>query len=988
MAMKEARAAYADLARYYGLREQDAFLSGISQTPAKNAASNKNSPKSNFYKEIFGDGHAFKPDSEIFELFKSYGKGATEDVCVTPNKPGETVPKSVRNERKDDQGWGKPAGDYYSVLEDLAPGGVKNTASVSAYQVFPIARGVDIIDTEIITLFLNSITSLEMSRAVPYIDISVSAAVGMGGTDKDGDFTRSPVFSLGRFLGATPQEKALHGRFQDQPNFKINKETKTVMSTVASMELFTTPQTLVDATDSRYDESTGGRIDVFRPFLNLEGLDVTVSPSGQGTITYKTAKLTMRLFDRGRLPDIAPLVSPQRKGNVWFNITHGWSHPAGTTVRRPADAQQNRLGELIDAMRVSESYIVTNSSFNFQDDGSVQISVDLAIVGSDSASSTSVLASGGEDDSVGSLASLIEGLKKMLRDISRISPPDIDLPQVISTPSEESVLSMSKEEKKAVREVISSLRNSGGSLSDLSGHLIKLVGVSDKDKNSAVSKFQSTAAGRADKLVDHLETTPDPFLRIGQGVTKRNFEGVKGKLLANKKASKNSKQRYVSFGKLMTYFLSPAMSSDTIDLQFVFTAFNHSAAAVYDFNIAQFPIELGDFRNQLKSEMKKRPKMSTLDFIQFIEEKFFGFHGSKAYGLSKIYDQGVRHKTDAIGKYQKSITKAIKKKGGKLSISNKMRENLKNIYGGKRSNPSFTPPQVTMSLVTRPNSKDPSKNITRVTFFDAAAGRVMPVMDAFTSAISLGHFVSENLSGNPTARGARHNEVATQSYQRLRDRGIVKKLSEYLGDGEGSIDKFISKIADKAKAAGKSLPEAKKQELKQKLEATNVVDFAVAKRKLREVFFEFAPSLIYGAGSSGMLSAQISSQQNDALTAIALVKHHQGAGDDTTKKQDVNLPLVVHPTSLKITSIGCPFFRFSQKFFVDMGTNTTADNFYAITAISHRLKEGEFTTSLNLIQLDSYGRFVNLDETVENILISAEVADLQQKKKRRRSNKK
>jgi hypothetical protein len=137
-----------------------------------------------------------------------------------------------------------------------------------------------------------------------------------------------------------------------------------------------------------------------------------------------------------------------------------------------------------------------------------------------------------------------------------------------------------------------------------------------------------------------------------------------------------------------------------------------------------------------------------------------------------------------------------------------------------------------------------------------------------------------------------------------------------------------------------------------------------------------------------MLTAQISSQQNDALTSIALTKHYTGKGDTGGSEQDINLPLVVHPTTLKISSIGCPLFRFSQKFFVDMGTNTTADNFYAITGISHSIKEGEFASSVDLIQLDSYGRFVNISETVDNILISAEVASIERKKPKKKKVKK
>ena len=84
MAVRTARKIYNDLARFFGLREQDAFLAAIGNSSAKSANSTRQTSKDMFFQEIFGDGVEFMPDEEIYKLLNGYGKNAKIDVCVTP----------------------------------------------------------------------------------------------------------------------------------------------------------------------------------------------------------------------------------------------------------------------------------------------------------------------------------------------------------------------------------------------------------------------------------------------------------------------------------------------------------------------------------------------------------------------------------------------------------------------------------------------------------------------------------------------------------------------------------------------------------------------------------------------------------------------------------------------------------------------------------------------------------------------------------------
>jgi len=983
MAVRTARKIYNDLARYFGLREQDAFLSAIENSTAKSASSARQTSKDMFFQEIFGDGVEFMPDAEIYKLLNSYGKNAKIDVCVTPADEQGSIPDDVLNVPGKDQGWGKPKEKHYGIYTDVIQTSKVPDNAATVYQVFPAARGHDIADTEIITLFMSNLTSLEMSRAVPYIDITVSSAVGDAGVDKDtGNFVQDAHFSLGKFLGAGISEKALRGKFLGKvgtaDTFASSKQSN--LQAVSSMEVFTSPQTMV-AADRTYEPGESRPIDKFRPFLSLDGIEISIVPTAFGTISHKSAKLNMKLFDRGRLQDIAPLVSPQRKGNVQFYITYGWSHPDGQFVQRGADASQTKMGDLINAMRISESYIVTNSSFEFESDGTVAVSVDLAMVGTGAASATDIL-SVADSESVASVMSVMHAIQKKMRDIQK-RMPNVSIPQIVMGISPENVLNLTPKDKKALKKASAKLRKSGTSLKDVNTELIKLIGVRSRGKKSLLDRAEKTVKENITDHIDYLRSTPDPFLRpTKRGVTSSKLNDghlTKGGKLNQNKKSKRGKQAYISFGKLMTHFLTPVFSSQDNDLQLIFTPFNSSAGAMYDHNISQFPIDIDDLRKYLVAEAKKKTKISAYELLQFVEKYFLSFQGSSAYGLSDIYQPDKRDDKTLKAVYRANIDRILSKKGNRKSFNNKLHENLRNIYEMKRIRPTFRPPHVTMNIVTRKSSDNSGKNITRVTFFDAAAGQVMPIIDTFNKAARLGHFVNDSLNGPANERGARHGETSAATYKTLRDRKLTASLADHLG-GTSKIDDIIEEIKRISKADKLPFPPKKETELRERLNATEVFNFKKAKNNIKELFFEFAPSLIYGSAASGILSANLSSQQNDALTSIALTKAITGK-DGNGAKEDMSLPLMIHPTTLRLETFGCPYFRMAQKFFVDMGTNTSADNFYAVTSVNHTINRGEFKTNVDLIQTDAFGSFVHVDSEIEDTIVTIEIANASKRKK-------
>jgi hypothetical protein len=72
------------------------------------------------------------------------------------------------------------------------------------------------------------------------------------------------------------------------------------------------------------------------------------------------------------------------------------------------------------------------------------------------------------------------------------------------------------------------------------------------------------------------------------------------------------------------------------------------------------------------------------------------------------------------------------------------------------------------------------------------------------------------------------------------------------------------------------------------------------------------------------------------------------------------LPLRVIPGQIQMMMIGCPLMSINQQFFIDFGTNTDLDNFYALTGLTHTISQGKFETSAKFIWMDAYGSYENI----------------------------
>ena len=103
----------------------------------------------------------------------------------------------------------------------------------------------------------------------------------------------------------------------------------------------------------------------------------------------------------------------------------------------------------------------------------------------------------------------------------------------------------------------------------------------------------------------------------------------------------------------------------------------------------------------------------------------------------------------------------------------------------------------------------------------------------------------------------------------------------------------------------------------------------------------------------------------------------QGVGNVPQGVVDDGLPLTIRPVTLSLDTFGCPFLYFGQQFFVDFNTNTTIDDVYTVTGISHNISQNEFKTTVKLVPLNKLGQFRAMAGSLATIeALSKEVSEL------------
>ena len=872
----------------------------------------------------------------------------------------------------------------------------KFTPNLCAIEVFnpklvPAAR-----DTGAAGLFMNCLPTLELSRCQPYLDITL--VMPQRGLNEDGRIQSlglmqhivgqsQPESEVDKAIASAVDESAVQGLLEQadadlaESGVDGQATTDTVAVHTAGMEMFTAPQTLVpvlpnnqletygdfESFSTVLDEdgnpiSAGGRrgaaiIDPFRPLMTIEDFSVSVSPS-RGMMSHKTADLSILLHDRSRMSEVADFIKPDLYGRSELMITYGWSHPDDSASNEGGVLSGNFYGSFLNAMKVTEKYMIVNSQFSFDEVGQVKIKLKLSMKGATNLDTNNIGQGEDVEDAIQAVQDLVDVIKELKRvAIAEASATgggdearDVFGGSFFSAASDTSrAMTMDEETTNALKKFITDNRGASGTTGDLANNLEDLFG--SDGQGGAVADLQATIAEAVASKVSHLKnlrtSNKDPFAVnvFGNGGSTQYVN-----------IPKNS-NKHVSFGAMLMYMVGkPLAATKRFDeIQFIFYPVNEKASYIKDCTTAQLPVNMTDFEKVFKEQTKTSVNLPLGRFLGMVGKEFIHNQAAELYGLAALYE------TDEEG--NKKLNEDFKENPTKLNDEKKKR--LEDAYGAE-ADLEFKMPRIRFHLEAVPaketgHPEGRRATILRIHIYDSTCTPHTALGKLMTAAKSsdLGLLTSAaSQAANPPTPASTSDDAETPVdhagafYEQLQD------ALRY-----GLLEAVPSMSADEAADYDPST------------QPNTYFRVKGGFKGLKNFMQTSMPSIIYGSTNSAVLGADLSSMNNPKLASINMMRGGMGGGQSAQGARDAGVPLQAAPVSLSLTTFGCPVISYGQNFFVDFGTGTTIDNVFVVSGIQHQITKGKFETKLKMTQVDAFGKYVSMMNSITKTLAALSETD-------------
>ena len=795
-------------------------------------------------------------------------------------------------------------------------------------------------------VFLNSMPNTVLSQLVPLMqvefDFKRSAA----------DALQSP--SLLRFLlggtklsamGASTTAQVEGNQFVD-----LAAASPTELDH-AGMELFTSPQTLVNPQPNRDVGSNGVRytdvLDPFRPFLSLDHVTITSKPSGAGFFCYKQANMSLKLHDRSRLAEISDLIRVNVYQGVTLWLTYGW--------RAPVRAGQNLYFDYVNNnLLMREPYFIKNSSFTFDQNGTVTINLELFTKGVSEVRDLKITDQYGDMGFVtGEVKQLIEQISRYRRQLRLDTPTglnkEIRAYQILDAAEVGEFPNLKPDD---IQKNIAALKKGLASKKDvdkdaLSGLITSLQQLykADGDKTKFVYKerYDKTVTKTVGEMFEEVRSGPDPFLpAAGKGLGEEITQVCDS-------ANKGSKQKkVVSFGKLFSVFALRGMSSLHTafdEVQVFFYNLNEQAGPVSNHCVAEFPIRLDDFVSQFTDMVKERgsDRVKLEDFMALVVDAQFTDPRAIGYGFSDLYqpwkkgdDPQLKKGQDVESQFESRHAEYVKK------------------YG------PFRQPQIEMYIEMSHEKvgDDGDNDILQLMSYSAVDAASQPIRTAqgkATRKIMRFHVYDKQTSPYRTATALLRSE----------DNDGLIMLNQ-------NVDAYAQTYHAPAGASLQAITAATKAQFDEdvksgRIKVTQLTPFG-SNQQIKDVVGKTVPTIRFGANGSTITSVNVTSKANPLVGTRNLLNsqakrntaHPNGSGD-------LGIPLRVIPAQLTMTTKGCPLATMAQQYFIDFQTGTTLDNLYILTHLSHNFSPGKFETQWTFAYSDGYGVFEGAPNVVDQL---------------------
>ena len=773
-------------------------------------------------------------------------------------------------------------------------------------------------DTREVSVFTNLITPLEMSRCVPFFRVRFvppSSSVNIKDADKAKIVGSTPFFNIIGFLkGSPPDTNAVDTNSLDFYLSTTNFNDRTYHGG-GSMELFTTPQTMM--TMKKYDSNFPNKIlDRSRPFMTITGAKVKVVPTA-GWYSYKTATIDIVLHDRSRLNLVAPFIKPDLlagETKVTVEMEYGWSHPDGGKTTSGGRVK-NPMGTFLNGLRCKENYEVYNSSFSFADSGQVNISLQL-VMKSHTAMAAKPITITDVRELTNEVAELTKSLNQAMKDGEKNTNYNT-LKEVYGeiimngVSSADAALAMPLKDYEALKKNVETIKNGsvGTAQQKISSDILTLLG--------KVKQAQDNASKFAEEKLNALDATTEIFPIRLDASNKPVSKSIKISSTSEKKTD------VVSLGKVLHAFLAAplAATNEFAEVQLIFGVHSERAGFVRSLSVARFPISVSALKTDISEFIKKKPKMTPLEFISMLNEKHVSNPSAFAHGFSEILPAKADGKEETKPTAETlSKQSAIIKESGILDEKSRM-------------------PRI--NIVTECVSNgNPDKPILKIFVTDATAINNQSYVDFLKAARDTN---SQAISGAgissthplipqaPEAKVLRKNN--TELLKFLQDKGIITSASTETGAPPASGQSTTSSVSKNHLITNAS-------QLKK-----------VVAKGLPYIRFGQAGGMISSIGVTGMQDAGLA---NAALTTAGQTNSFNAVNAEQFK----GVPMSVTPSELSMEILGCPIVNLMQSFFIDLDTLTSLDGIYTVSGLDHNISPGSFTTSVKLLNTgDAYAAF-------------------------------
>lgn len=919
------------------------------------------------------------------------GPGTLRGRPATPNSDSKPILKFPADERP-------PLAGGPNIPES-GP----NTSDCSIILLNTPSLNISNRNTKPVSIFLNGIPPIEFAKAVPYMEVNFEFP--MSAIDSESNRLLAP--SLYKFIlgGAEARAPSLLNTLQTaNSSSNIDDSSGTSQTninrnyTVMGMEAFTSPQIIFNQRNQQNSEARNNRVlDPTRPILSIKSFSTSEVPS-YSTYSYRTAQLQMTLHDRSRMSDVASFFRADLRGNTRVDIEYGWIHPEGEKINQNSNVSP--YVNLINGMRRREKYQIRNSSFQFNDSGKVEITLELVTLGQSQIATEIII---NNEDTARAAILEINQLQETLSDLigstNLRNDGDDDRPtvrlngiQVLDAASDSfsSGLTLSPEQRRQFRTLLNELSSgarSGNQIyNDIAQNLESIWGDDGSSGQAAavLSGLQTQIANTLKDIISYTQGYPPapsartrrpanpngwsqettPPLEPGDPlVIKTNnnpppdsaLPGLGG--LENPvrestlpewlgEGDSNLARHSASLATIITHFVAkPLMKTGTYEeIQIFFYPFNENAGFANRITIGNFEVNLGLFADRLLryriNNASRSGNFTLAEFWSFITTNIINNNAASSYGLwvgTGTHRSGLYERIP-IADRDDSDDWATRVTGGDEAVYNQA---LNILLSTVTPTGEFRPPQLRMFTECLPVIIDQASGVQRTT------GNILRIhiYDQQMSSVSgLSEILMAERNRALSLNGRPRNppdEIAVSQWARYREELIARardaQIIRNIGGPNATEQRYV---------------------------------IVGGSNRIKQFVMENSPYIMPGTQYSLVKGVTLSSLQDEAASTLNLVNAPRVSELSAPNGEEPSgLPLQVIPVEMNMTTQGCPLIGFSNQFFVDLNTGTTADDLYAVNRIDSNLEEGSYRTNIKLRPISGYTRYRNYLNEIRNTIV-------------------